>query len=131
MEADGIARQVAMGLRAVVPSDSAVFLRTVAATGNDPLLGIRGTEVVTDIAIDPRPSIDCVGLREVALSEGRLIEGDLRMVAAAEQTIAEGMTIVYGGAEYRVVNASAIRSGGRIVAYSSTLRKRVRTDAPS
>jgi len=128
MEGGSIAHQIAIGLGAAVPSDTPVFIRTVAATGADPLLGIRGTETVTDVLMVPRPSIDCVGLKEIALSNGRLVDGDLTMIASAYQVLNEAMVIVYSNEEYRVIAASPVRIGGRAVGYSATLRKRVRTD---
>jgi len=128
MEGGSIARQVEMGLRAVIASDSPVFLRSVAATGNDPLLGIRGTETVTDTELKPRPSIDGVGLREVAMSNGRLVEGDLKMIAAANVVLDEAMVFVFNGEEYRSVAMNMVRFGGTVVGYSATLRKRIRTD---
>lgn len=128
MEADAIARQVSLGLTALVPSDNPVFLRSVSATGNDPLLGIRGTEMVVDIEVTPRPAVADVSMREVALSNGRLVEGDLRLFAAASPILTEGMIMVCGGIEYRAVSVDPTRIGGRVVAQTVTLRKRVRGD---
>jgi len=128
IEGGSIARQIAMGLGAVVASEVPIFLRTIAVTGDDPLLGIRGTETITDVEFVPRPSIDCVGIKEIALSQGRLVEGDIRMVAAANRPLDEGAVIVYAGDEYRAVAVDLTRFGGVVVAYSCTLRKRIRVD---
>lgn len=128
MEGGSIARQIEMGLGSVIASESPVFLRSIASTGNDPLLGIRGTETVTDVELLPRPSVDCVGIREVSLSQGRLVEGDLKMIAASNVVLDEAMIFVYNSEEYRAVSMGMVRFGGVGVAYSATLRKRIRTD---
>jgi len=130
IEGEGVRAQLVTALEVLQASEHDVFLRTRAATGDDALLGIRGTVTITDIPIAPRPSVKVLTLREVALSEGRLQEGDLELVVAGTTTKAqlEAAHLLIASVEYDTEQVASYELGGVTVGHRVVARKRHRVD---
>lgn len=110
-------------------ADQAVFLRAVAATGEDALLGIKGDETVTDTEVAPRPWVANVSEKKVAESNGRLLFGDLQVLfppGVAESAVRGADAVVVGADEYRVVRVDTFAFQGQAVQVAAVVRRVVR-----
>ena len=54
-----------------------MYIRTTTRTGDDPNLGVKGTETVTDALIEPNPDVKLVNLAMVQRTGGYLKLGDI------------------------------------------------------
>lgn len=123
---DGIRAQVTEGMRALSPSADAVFLRTIASTGGDALLGLKGTETATDTEIVPRPFVANASERLIQFSNGRLLYGDLAVVfppAITEAQVKAASRVLIGAVPYRVIETGRLDLGGRSVQARAVVRR--------
>lgn len=129
MDIGVIKKQVSEAMRLVSGSAQPVFLRTIAVTGGDVLLGIKGTETATDVEIDPKPLVGNVSERQIAMSNGRLLFGDAKVVFPPGIALAtiQAATVVIGSKEYRVVQVDAMQAGGGEVMATAVIRPLIQT----
>lgn len=130
IEGEGVRAQLVTALDVLQASANDVFLRTRAAVGDDPLLGIRGAVTITDTIIAPRPSVKVVTLKEVALSQGRLLEGDLELVigGTTTKTQLEAAHLLIASVEYDPEQVAPYELDGVTVGHRVLARKRHRVD---
>lgn len=74
--ADALRRALCRVHTWVNASEHRVYLRTVTETGGDVLLGLRGTQTVTDVEVLPKPFVTNVSFDEIQVSGGKLHAGD-------------------------------------------------------
>lgn len=125
MEIDSIKAQITEGMRHLALSADAVFLRTVSATGADTLLGLKGTETVTDTEVLLRPMVTNVSERKVAFSNGRLLFGDRSVVfppGVTEAQLKAVTAVLLGTIQYRVVETEVLDVGGQEVQVQAVVR---------
>ncbi len=100
------AMQILQDAGVMVKGRFRVFLRTVSSTGGDTLLGLKGTETVTDAEVLPSPLVVNVNERVIAFSNGRLKFGDLKVTFPPDMAIATieaADAIIVDTTPYRVI----------------------------
>jgi hypothetical protein len=98
--ANALRRQIECAMRTLGGAARTVVLRSVSETGGDTLLGVRGTETVTEVTVTPSPFVTNVSYQEVELSQGRLTDGDFSILMPptgyTKEQIEAGTIIVDG-----------------------------------
>jgi hypothetical protein len=96
-------------MRLVGGTNRPVALRSIARTGGDATLGIRGTEIITDTPVIPDPMVSNLSDRELAMASGRFLFGDLAVwfpPGVSQDQIEGSDAVVIGVLPYRVVQVN-------------------------